>query len=231
MRPVYFFSMTTTTGNANGHAGARGYVRIAFDTLLTCAAIGVLLQNFLLLRQNKQLRQAVKHSVAVGQHVGDLAAVDMYGTFKPISLPSSQTEKLVLIAMGTTCPISNANRSTWMEMTEVLQQRPGWKVLWVSRDSVGMTRTYCEHNGIPMEDVVADPVYRTYKQLDMEEVPHMIVVTSTGLVDRVWGGRLNPDITKDIMSYFDKPLSGAALRIPRLRGSVARLDYALRSTD
>ena len=207
--------MTTTAENAHEHTGAKGYLRIAFHTLLTCAAIGVLLQNFLLLRQNKQLRALAKSpDVTAGQRVGDLAAVDMNGTFKPIALPASQRDRLVLIAMAPTCPISNANRDTWMEMTRALKQRAGWKVVWVSRDPVGMTRSYCERYGIPIEDMVADPVHRTYSQLDMEEVPHMIVVTSSGLVERVWGGRLNPNMTEDIMAYFDKPLSGAALRIP-----------------
>ena len=54
-----------------------------------------------------------------------------------------------------------------MKLANTLK-RDGVRVLWVSRDPVGITRDYCLKHGIPMSDVLADPPYRTYLQLGQD---------------------------------------------------------------
>lgn len=186
----------------------RHYLGIALKTLLWCAALGVLLQNLFLLKQVRDLRVlANPPDVSAGQQLGDLAAVNLEGAFTPIALPEKTSDKLLVIAMSPTCPICASNRSVWLDMSRDLKRRKGWRVIWVSRDPVKLTRQYCEHNNIPVEDVLADPDHRTYNELGMEKVPHMFVVTSTGIIDKVWGGRLDRPLTKDIFSYFGKSLN------------------------
>ena len=185
----------------------------ALQTLLWCVALAVLGQNLLLLRQNRQLRDVASKKVQVkienqvnpGSQLDDLTGINLYGVLTPIALPVTTTERLLIITMSPTCPICETNRRSWIEMTKDLKRRGNWKVLWLSRDPVPDTLKYCQRNGIPAEDVLADPGHRTYTQLALEQVPHMVVVDHAGVVEKVWGGFLNAELKKNIFSYFDAP--------------------------
>ena len=131
------------------------------------------LQNLLLIRQNKQLRQTAQkrleaiagNPVVVGSQLDDLAGVDLRGALASVPLPVKATARLLIITMSPTCPICESNRATWVEMTRDLRRRTNWQVVWLSRDSVPDTRKYCERTGVPTEDVLADPMHRTWALL------------------------------------------------------------------
>lgn len=185
--------------------------RTALHTLLWCLACGVLLQNILLIRKNHQLSESAKPpEVNVGKRVGDLAAISLGGTFTRIELPTRKTDKLLIIAMSPTCPICDLNRRGWAEMTAQLAVRDNWRVVWLSRDSIQLTLQWAKKHGIPPDNVLAEPVHATYDQLGLEVVPHSVVINATGIVDKVWSGRLNPELTKEMMSYFSNPQQGSA---------------------
>ncbi len=90
-------------------------------------------------------------------------------------------------------------------MTANMERLRGWKVVWVSRDSVEVTRKYCEQNQISPSDVLADPTYGTFVQLGLEKVPHMVVIRPDGVVEKVWRGRLDGAVVKDISAYLRAP--------------------------
>lgn len=177
---------------------------MAFNTVLCCLAIGVLIQNVVLMRQNQELRvSSVPREVEPGNQLNDLAAVTMDGGLAQIVLPASATQRMMVIAMSPGCPHSRASKDNWLGVTERLRGNPAWKVVWVSRDSVQVTRKYCERNGIPLNYVLANPTHRTYEQLGLEKVPHMIVTRSDGRIEKVWRGRLDSRMLSDVSNYLN----------------------------
>src|ERR1700679_3592515 len=94
----------------------------ALQSLLWCVAIAVLGQNFLLLKQNRQLQNAPAlhpasrqtYEISEGNKLKNLAGLDLDGKFAQIAFPSagSSPEKLLIIAMSPTCPICESNRQT-----------------------------------------------------------------------------------------------------------------------
>lgn len=189
-----------------GLQASRGghYLRIALHTLLWCLAVGVLTQNIVLLRQNRELRLlASVQDPEVGMRVDNLAAVSLDGALTPITPPQAASDRLLVIAMSPGCPICQANKSAFVAITITtnLQRRSGWRVVWVSRDSVLVTRKYCQKENIPASGVLADPTHGTFLQLGLQKVPHIIALRSDGTIDRVWLGRLDTATLTDILSY------------------------------
>jgi hypothetical protein len=122
--------------------------RAGFNFLLWCLALGVLAQNVVLLRQNRELRLLSRKPVTVqdvhaGQRVGNLAAVSLRGALTAIVLPNRALERLVVLAISPSCAICKANKNAFMGLTSSIGKRPGWKVIWISRASVSETRDYC----------------------------------------------------------------------------------------
>ncbi len=153
---------------------ASHYAWVACHTLLWCLAIAVLVQNIVLLRQNRELRALAKApDVEVGQRV----------------------------AMSPGCTASQASKANFVAITLRLQERAHWKVVWVSRDSVAVTRMYLEKERIPFSYVLAEPTHSTYVQLGLESVPHVLAIRPDGTVDRIWRGRLEGENLKSLAAY------------------------------
>lgn len=184
-------------------ASHRGhYLRVALHTLLWCLAVGVLSQNFVLLRQNRELRLLAEFKApAVGMRVDNLAAVSLDGALTPITPPRAASDRLLVIAMSPGCPISQANKGAFLAVTANIRKRGGWRVVWVSRDSIAVTQKYCQRENIPSSEVLADPTHGTFLQLGLERVPHIIAIRSDGTIDKVWLGRLDAAMLSDIWAY------------------------------
>ena len=88
-----------------------------------------------------------------------------------------------------------------MKLGGTLEQK-GVRVLWVSRDSIEVTKDYCLKHGIRLADALADPPYRTYVQLGLARVPNTLLVGANGTVEKVWAGRLDQAGWKAVFSYF-----------------------------
>lgn len=175
----------------------------AVQGLLWCAAVGVLFQNAILLRQNRQLKQVRQpDEISAGEHLTNLAGIGLDGMLEPISLPTESSPRMLIITFSPGCPACQASQSTWMGLARVLRPR-GWRVLWVSRDPIGLTSDYAKQEDIPTSNIVADPPHRTYMELSLEAVPNTVVVGPGGIVVKVWRGELAPEKLDEISAYFD----------------------------
>ncbi len=96
-----------------------------------------------------------------------------------------------------------------MRLANVLEQR-GIRVLWVSRDSIEITRDYCAKHGIPLSDALADPPYRTFAQLGLARVPNTLLVGAEGRVEKVWAGRLDQAGWDTMFAYFGERQESAS---------------------
>jgi peroxiredoxin len=172
----------------------------AVEVLIWIAALALIATNVALLRQNRQLREAVAPQIAAGEQLQMLSGVTLDGHVEPISLPAANS-KLLLLTFSPGCPACQANQEGWAKLANALVQK-GVRVLWLSRDPVDVTRKYCQMHGIAPSDTFADPPYRTYKQLGLARVPNTVLVGSGGTVEKVWAGRLDQPAWVSVFAYF-----------------------------
>jgi peroxiredoxin len=172
------------------------------EILLWLAALGVLAQNFFLLRQNRFLNEVLAPQITAGTQLQMLAGIAFDGHLEPVALPVGNSQLLV-ITFSPGCPACQANQEGWMKLSDSLK-RKGVRVLWVSRDPIDTTRDYCVKHGIPLSDTLADPPYRTFSQLGLARVPNTLLVGAAGRVEKVWPGRLDEAGWTAMFSYFDE---------------------------
>lgn len=178
------------------------------EILLWVAALGVLAENVVLLRQNRQLREAAAPQIAAGTQLQVLSALTIDGRVQPVSLPNADS-KLLIITFSPGCPACQANQDGWLKLADALQQK-GVRILWVSRNPIDITRDYCVKHGIRLSDTLADPSYRTYLQLGLARVPNTLLVGPNGIVEKVWPGRLDQASWKTVFAYFGETQKAAS---------------------
>ena len=170
------------------------------DIFLWLVALGVLGENIFLFLQNRRLSEALAPQITAGARFEKLAGLALDGRFQPVVLPPTDS-KLLIITFSPACPACQANQEGWMRLASTLEQR-GVRVLWVSRDSIEITRDYCLKHGIRVTDTLADPPYRTFAQLGLARVPNTLLVGAEGRVEKVWAGRLDQAGWDTLFAYF-----------------------------
>ncbi len=170
------------------------------EIFLWLVALGVLAENVFLFLQNRRLSEALAPQITAGTQLQMLAGIGFDGRLEPVALPSADS-KLLIITFSPGCPACQANQEGWMKLAGTLEQR-GVRVLWVSRDSIEITRDYCLKHGILLSDTLADPPYRTFAQLGLARVPNTLLVGAEGRVEKVWAGRLDQAGWNTMFAYF-----------------------------
>lgn len=173
------------------------------EIFLWLVASGVLVENIFLFLQNRRLNEALAPQITEGTQLRILAGIALDGRLEPVTLPSAADSKLLIITFSPGCPACQANQDGWMKLASALEQK-GVRMLWVSRDSIEITRDYCMKHGIRLSDTLADPPYRTFAQLGLARVPNTLVVGANGTVERVWPGRLDQTGWNSMSAYFDE---------------------------
>ncbi len=172
----------------------------AIEILLCLAALGVLVENVVLFRQNRRLNDALAPQITAGTQLQMLSGLALDGRLKQVALPAAGS-KLLIITFSPGCPACQTNQDGWMKLANALEQK-GVRALWVSRDPIEITRDYCTKQGIRLSDTLADPPYRTYVQLGLARVPNTVLVGADGRVEKVWAGRLDQASWNTMFAYF-----------------------------
>ena len=170
------------------------------EFFLWLVALGVLAENIFLFLQNRRLNEALAPQITAGTQLRMLSGIGFDGRLEPVTLPA-EGSKLLIITFSPGCPACQANQEGWMKLASALEQK-GVRVLWVSRDSIEVTRDYCLKHGIRLSDTLADPPYRTYVQLGLARVPNTMLANVDGTVEKVWAGRLDQQGWNSIFAYF-----------------------------
>jgi peroxiredoxin len=190
------------------------------EILLLLAGLGVLAENIFLFLQNRRLNEALAPQLTEGMQLEMLTGIAFDGRLEPVTLPA-EGSKLLIITFSPGCPACQANQDGWMRLTGVLKQK-NVRVLWVSRDSIEVTRDYCAKHGIRPSETLADPPNRTFAQLGLARVPNTLLVGAKGRVEKVWAGRLDQAGWNTMFAFFDER-EGMA--------SPGRVEVGARTTD
>lgn len=183
-------------------------LRAVLNTTLLCLFFGVAAQNWALLGQNHRLKTTLDQAGSyVDPRLANLSGLDSSGKIEHISLPTDDAHHLLIITFAPGCPACRANLDMWRDLATSLRDRPDWRIVWLSRDSVEPTFEYAEENVIDLGNVFADPPYRTYRQLGMGSVPSTIVVGQDGEVQQDWSGQFDREAWVKVTNYFRRAKS------------------------
>jgi peroxiredoxin len=151
--------------------------------------LGVLLviQNYHLYKNINALKNP-KPGVALGVPLRHLAGITPNAQYREIS--EAELSKMLIITFTPTCHFCIDQQPKWNTVTQKIRQKPDWHVLWISTAGPESTRAYCNKYSIPLSEVISNPVYSTYYQLNLRSVPTTVVVRK-GIVAQQWFGTLN----------------------------------------
>lgn len=211
------------------HAVLMRIARSGFTSLLWCLVAGVLVQNYILVFTLRRVEASQREptEVAPGRHLTGAAGSTLDGLAKFVALGTSGSPKTLVITFSPGCPACRASQQSWSAIASALEARPDWRVLWLSRDPSDYTREYCSRVGISFSGVLADPTYRTYLQFGLAVVPKMILVSSNGVVEKVWPGLLQPREWQAAFTYLGVQGSQQSSSRRTIRELLAPLPEAL----
>lgn len=184
-----------------GHSAPRRIFATALNTLVWCLSAGVLFQNYSLSRK-LELAQKSSTGVHVGTRLHNISGAGLDGQLRSIAIPETESDHLLILTLSPGCPACESNQANWLLLADELRRRVGWRVLWISRDPIDVSKEYFERTNTPLAEALADPPNRTYSQLHLQAVPSTLVVGAGGIVEQCWTGLLSPTDWGIIYSYL-----------------------------
>jgi len=167
---------------------------------ITVAFVGLMGGNVLLLRQNRELTQAVReyHAQLVLQegmrvptlagqtYRGDRLAVE-YGRDRP---------KTVLLVYSPTCPVCEENWPNWSPLIKAAEHS---RTRIIAVDLTGKSRAdFLAAHGLNNVPVIASPSPEAILAYRFRYTPETIVISPEGKVERAWIGVLQDEAAKAI---------------------------------
>lgn len=172
----------------------------ALNILLWLAALLLLVENISLVLQNRGLLAAAAPQITAGTQLKMLSGATLDGNLAPVGFPSGAS-KLLIITFSPGCPACQANQPSWVKLAAELKAK-GIRTVWVSRDSIDVTKDYCLKHGMAFTDVLAEPSHGTWVQLGLARVPNTLLIGNGGKVEKVWAGRLDQPAWDIVFAYF-----------------------------
>jgi peroxiredoxin len=204
--------------------GAKDRWSRIIQTLILCLGLGVLAQNIILQRQNRDMKQkqskmlsidqctqSLTSQITKGRALHQVSGATLGGGFREINLVSNSSRGSVIMTFSPTCPHCIKNQEGWGALAAQLKSA-GWRVIWLSRDPLDITLKYCQAHGIDLSEVIADPTSRTHDQLDLGVVPFTIVVDAYGTIQQAWGGELQQS-WQNVFAYFQLTAPNSLLTV------------------
>jgi len=181
-------------------------LRKFLDFVLTLLVVALIAENIILIRQNNRLKteQPLPSALAVhrDEPLHDIGGVGFDRRFHTVEMPRSAGEHLLVFTFAPRCPECVASKSFDATLSEQANKL-GWRTVWISRSgNFEEIRAFCNANGIPLEETLANVPYPTYLRLGLAAVPQVVAVGENGKVDEVWLGRLTAESAKAAAQFL-----------------------------
>lgn len=174
--------------------------------LLSLVIVIVVVQNFLLVRENEQYMKDIKglkEETAYNIHIHEN---DTLGVLRALTIDSSailidpaiRQSNILYFFFATTCQACKNNMPNWNNLMDTLSHQRV-RIVGLSPDSLFRIRELLAHvpAKFPVFSVVPDlPKLKKYK---LTIFPSTILVEPSGVVKRLWGGLLSDEKMKEIL--------------------------------
>src|ERR1700760_1410661 len=94
----------------------------AITILLWLAAVGLLVENLVLARQIRLLRDAAASQITAGTQLHMLSGLALDGHVQPLTLLGAGS-KLLIITFSPGCPACQANQEGWTKLANAVEQK------------------------------------------------------------------------------------------------------------
>lgn len=193
-------------------------LRNSLNLVVPLLGVVLIVENIILLRQNHRLKTELPLPSALVVHreepLHDIGGIGFDGRFHTVEMPRSAAEHLLVFTFGPQCPECVLSEALDASLS-AQAKRLGWRTVWISRGNPEETREFCNASGIPLEETLVNPPYRTYLRLGLAAVPQIVAVGENGKVEEVWLGRLTSESAKSAAQFLlDHPGVQASNRTP-----------------
>ena len=178
-----------------------------FKGLSLLLIAGLCVANALLIKQNRDLKAAMSHMVVVkepellkpGEQVPPFVANTLSGQQQAVNY--ANYDKTVFLVFSPQCPACEQSIPYWKEIKAACD-RNRYQVFGVSLTNDGLaTSAFLASSGLGMEAFVdIDAQTKTAYKLSL--TPLVIVIDSSGKVDRVWSGAFTGEMKLNAARYF-----------------------------
>jgi hypothetical protein len=190
------------------------------DVAVSLLVVALIAENIVLIRQNNRLKTEgpLPSALAVrrDEPLHDIGGVGFDGRFHTVEMPQSAADHLLVFTFAPRCPECVASKDLDASLSDEAKKL-GWRTVWISRSgNFEQIRAFCNANGIPLEETLANVPYPTYLRLGLAAVPQVVAVGENGKVDEVWFGRLTPEVAKTATQFLsDHPGVQASNSAPK----------------
>lgn len=172
-------------------------------TLALAVVVGLATMNFLLVQQNRKLKENLSltsnKEIRPGEVFKDFYAVNTQGLLTKVNLRKTG-QGTVLIYFSYLCPTCRENFDQFIKFSSVID-RHQWKVVWLSVDPNEVARKVFAAKHVS-DDVLSNFSCGEYNGLGLRKVPRLIVVRPGGSVAMAWNGRFDQDTWSDVYQFF-----------------------------
>lgn len=173
-------------------------------------AIALLLCNFLLIRQNLQLRALAQkleaeQRIQIGDKLGPFKGADLDGRAVDVRFDGNGLKKVVLFS-SVSCPFCKKQNPMWNRLIGKIDRRK-YEVMEIFRDSESGSQVaaYLKANGFSNEDsakvfLIRDEFLREEK---LNATPVTLLIGENGVVEKAWFGLWNRSTADEVNSFFD----------------------------
>ncbi len=171
--------------------------------LIPCA---LLVCNFLLIRQNLQLRSDIagliaEQKIQAGEVFSEVKGVDLVNNPVSVSFNENKTKKVIFFS-STSCPFCKKQNPYWNEFIKQADPQK-YEVLGIfnSREDKNNVAEYLKNNGFTDEKLsfkvllLGDDLLQKNK---LQSTPITVVVGENGVVEKAWFGLWDKTIISEV---------------------------------
>lgn len=166
--------------------------------------------NIVLYKQNAQLKAELEKAntksteIAQGATLPAIRGSDQYGVEKTISYGEDE-KKTLLLGFSPACGYCKQNQTNWQQIISQIDNR-ALRVVAVSIREEGVAK-YTIQNGFNSIPVIASMSPESRMAYKLQKVPQTILISSTGVVEKVWVGVIDKTMRGEIKKYLGVELT------------------------
>lgn len=179
--------------------------------LLTALALALIGANVMLLRQNRELKQALQIRseptyLSPGRSVVRLRGLDLSGSRLSFDFDGG-SKKTVMLVFQPECGWCQKNMDNWAALLD-RSDRERFDFLAISTSKEGVADYVHRHRRLAALPLIAEPDINDRLEYRLFDTPQTIVVDAEGRVEKVWLGAMSGPVQQDVESYFGISLPG-----------------------
>lgn len=173
-----------------------------FIGVFTILFLGILISNFFLIQQNRDLKAALSKNqsdyLKPGQQLPAFVGFNHFGEQATIDYANSDKTILLVFAHG--CVACERTVPYWREIEKACR-RNQYRIFALTLGDESKSNSFLASNELNLElfSRISSEIKQAYK---LSLTPLTIVVDSNSKVEKIWVGAFNEETKSDLESYF-----------------------------